>query len=135
MPQFIPVNEPLLDGNEKRYLAECIDTGWISSEGPFVQRLEESMAQRAYYQGVCDSYTRIRADGKVREAAQTWKSAAGHIKRFCIDRRRANQTALERVQSRTAKGYQRGYGFHQREVSRERNRAEQIECAATLVGP
>jgi len=29
---FIPVNEPLLDGNEKRYLAECIDTGWISSE-------------------------------------------------------------------------------------------------------
>ena len=43
---FIPVNEPLLDGNEKKYLAECIDTGWISSEGPFVQRLEEGMAQR-----------------------------------------------------------------------------------------
>jgi perosamine synthetase len=41
---FIPVNEPLLDGNEKRYLAECIDTGWISSEGPFVQRLEEALA-------------------------------------------------------------------------------------------
>src|SRR5256885_2045093 len=33
----IPVNEPLLDGNEERYLAECIRTGWISSEGPFVQ--------------------------------------------------------------------------------------------------
>lgn len=44
---MIPVNEPLLDGNEKRYLAECIDSGWISSEGPFVQRLEEGMAQRA----------------------------------------------------------------------------------------
>ena len=43
---FISVNEPLLDGNEKKYLAECIDTGWISSEGPFVQRLEEGMAQR-----------------------------------------------------------------------------------------
>lgn len=43
---FIPVNEPLLDGNEKRYLAECIDTSWISSEGPFVQRLEEGMARR-----------------------------------------------------------------------------------------
>jgi perosamine synthetase len=43
---FIPVNEPLLDGNEKKYLAECIDTGWISSEGPFVRRLEEGMAQR-----------------------------------------------------------------------------------------
>jgi perosamine synthetase len=42
---FIPVNEPLLNGNEKKYLAECIDTGWISSEGPFVQRLEEGMAR------------------------------------------------------------------------------------------
>ncbi|MCM2333251.1 MAG: DegT/DnrJ/EryC1/StrS aminotransferase family protein [Anaeromyxobacteraceae bacterium] len=43
---FIPVNEPRLDGNEKRYLAECIDSGWISSEGPFVTRLEEGMARR-----------------------------------------------------------------------------------------
>jgi len=34
---MIPVNEPLLDGNEERYLAECVKTGWISSEGPFVQ--------------------------------------------------------------------------------------------------
>lgn len=41
---MIPVNEPLLDGNEKKYLMECIDTGWISSQGPFVRRLEESFA-------------------------------------------------------------------------------------------
>lgn len=40
----VPVNEPLLDGNEKKYLIECIDTGWISSEGPFVKRLEEELA-------------------------------------------------------------------------------------------
>lgn len=39
----IPVNEPLLNGNEKKYLDECIDTGWISSEGPFITRLEEGM--------------------------------------------------------------------------------------------
>src|SRR5579863_7099783 len=37
---MIPVNRPVLDGNEKRYLAECIDSGWISSEGPFVKTLE-----------------------------------------------------------------------------------------------
>jgi perosamine synthetase len=43
---FIPVNEPLLDGNEKRYLNECIDTGWISSEGPFVREFEERFAAR-----------------------------------------------------------------------------------------
>lgn len=42
----IPVNEPLLDGNEKKYLSECIDTGWISSEGPFVRQLEEQLAVR-----------------------------------------------------------------------------------------
>jgi len=41
---MIPVNEPLLNGNEKTYLAECIDTGWISSEGPFVKKFESGMA-------------------------------------------------------------------------------------------
>lgn len=41
---FIPVNEPLLTGNEKKYLCECIDTGWISSEGPFVKQFEERMS-------------------------------------------------------------------------------------------
>lgn len=41
---FIPVNEPLLKGNEKKYLCECIDTGWISSEGPFVNDFEQKMS-------------------------------------------------------------------------------------------
>lgn len=41
---FIPVNEPLLNGNEKKYLCECIDTGWISSEGPFVKEFEEKIS-------------------------------------------------------------------------------------------
>ena len=43
---FIPVNEPLLDGNEKKYLLECIETGWISSEGPFVKEFEQKFASR-----------------------------------------------------------------------------------------
>ena len=42
--KFIPVNEPLLSGNEKKYLCECIDSGWISSEGPFVKEFEEKMS-------------------------------------------------------------------------------------------
>jgi len=41
---MIPVNTPLLNGNEKKYLLECIETGWISSEGPFVRRFEEDIA-------------------------------------------------------------------------------------------
>lgn len=43
---FIPVNEPLLNGNEEKYLVECIRTGWISSEGPFIKQFEEQFAAR-----------------------------------------------------------------------------------------
>lgn len=42
----IPVNEPLLDGNERAYLNNCLDTGWISSEGPYVQQFERQLAAR-----------------------------------------------------------------------------------------
>jgi len=44
--EFIPVNEPLLGGNEKKYLTQCIDTAWISSEGPFVRQFETQFAER-----------------------------------------------------------------------------------------
>lgn len=45
-PTFIPVNEPLLDGNELKYVTECIKTGWISSEGKFVGKFERELASR-----------------------------------------------------------------------------------------
>jgi perosamine synthetase len=44
--QSIPVNDVLLNGNEKAYLNQCIDSGWISSEGPFVRQFEEQFASR-----------------------------------------------------------------------------------------
>jgi len=40
----ILVNELSFDGNEKKYLLDCIDSGWISSEGPFVKRFEDSFS-------------------------------------------------------------------------------------------
>jgi perosamine synthetase len=43
---FIPVNEPLLNGNEKKYLLQCIENGWISSEGSFVGEFEQRFAAR-----------------------------------------------------------------------------------------
>jgi perosamine synthetase len=43
---YIPVNEPLVNGNEKKYLLECIETGWISSEGAFVHQFEEQFAAK-----------------------------------------------------------------------------------------
>ncbi len=42
---MIPVNEPLVNGNEKKYLNECIDTGWISSEGPFIKKFEDDFSK------------------------------------------------------------------------------------------
>ncbi len=42
---MIPVNEPLLNGREKELLAQCIDTGWISSDGPFVKEFEEKFSR------------------------------------------------------------------------------------------
>jgi perosamine synthetase len=44
MSDFIPVNEPVFGWREAHYLQECIAAGWISSNGPFVQRLESEMA-------------------------------------------------------------------------------------------
>jgi perosamine synthetase len=46
MERNIPVNEPLLNGNEKKYLLECISSGWISSEGPFIKEFEQRFASR-----------------------------------------------------------------------------------------
>lgn len=41
---MLPVNEPKLDGREKELLIECIDTGWVSADGPFVAMFEKNFA-------------------------------------------------------------------------------------------
>jgi perosamine synthetase len=41
---MIPVNEPLLTGNELKYVTECIQTGWISSAGKFINEFESGWA-------------------------------------------------------------------------------------------
>ena len=46
MNKFIPVNEPLIGEREKELLIECIDTGWISSEGPFVEQFEDLFSSK-----------------------------------------------------------------------------------------
>jgi len=54
---LIPVNIPDLLGNESKYLLECIETNWISSEGPFVRQFEEQFAKlvgRKYGIAVCN---------------------------------------------------------------------------------
>lgn len=43
-PAVIPVNEPLIGELEKKYVMECIETSWISSEGRFIREFEERWA-------------------------------------------------------------------------------------------
>ena len=44
--KFIPVNQPSIGSREKELVMECLDTNWISSEGPFVEKFEEKLSRR-----------------------------------------------------------------------------------------
>lgn len=74
---MIPVYEPLLDGNEKRYLCEAIDEGEVSGSGRFVQRFEKSFARWAgtqYAVAVCNGTC----------ALETALWSAGFFHKTCI---------------------------------------------------
>lgn len=43
--KYIPVCEPFLNGNEIKYVHDCITTGWISSSGKYVKAFEEKFAE------------------------------------------------------------------------------------------
>ena len=42
---MLRVNEPVFEGRESEFLSQCIKTGWISSEGPFVKEFEDKFAR------------------------------------------------------------------------------------------
>ncbi len=41
---MIPLSVPYLNGNEWKYVKDCLDTGWISSAGSYVTQFEEQIA-------------------------------------------------------------------------------------------
>ena len=41
---MIPQSVPVISGNEWKYIKECLDTGWVSSVGGFVNRFEKIVA-------------------------------------------------------------------------------------------
>ncbi len=41
----VPMSLPELNGNEKSYLAQCIDTSWVSSQGRFINEFESKFAE------------------------------------------------------------------------------------------
>ncbi|MEO8435206.1 MAG: DegT/DnrJ/EryC1/StrS family aminotransferase [Pyrinomonadaceae bacterium] len=42
--RFIPIAAPVLAGNEKAYVLDCIESSWISSAGKYVERFERAFA-------------------------------------------------------------------------------------------
>ena len=57
MKDFIPVCEPLLNGNELKYVDDAVRTGWISSSGDYVNKFESKFAeyvQSKYGIAVCN---------------------------------------------------------------------------------
>lgn len=41
----IYIANPVFNGNEKKYLEECIDTGWVSANGHFIEDFERKFAE------------------------------------------------------------------------------------------
>lgn len=41
----IPLSAPEIRGNEWKYVKDCLDSGWVSSVGEYVNRFEQMMAQ------------------------------------------------------------------------------------------
>jgi len=46
MKKYIPLSVPEIGGNEWRYVKECLDSGWVSSAGRFVEDFEHKIAER-----------------------------------------------------------------------------------------
>ena len=45
MSDIIPLSEPHISGNEWEYVKECLDTGWVSSAGKYVDLFEKKIAE------------------------------------------------------------------------------------------
>lgn len=43
--EFVPLHEPTFQGNEKKYVLDCIDTTFVSSVGKYVDRFEKQVAE------------------------------------------------------------------------------------------
>lgn len=66
----IPVYQPDLSGNERAYVLDCIDTGWISSIGKYTEKFEAMIAE----------YT-----GSPHAAAVSNGTVAIHLALHCLD--------------------------------------------------
>ena len=45
MGKFIPLSIPNFEGNEKKYVNDALDQGWVSTVGSYVTKMENKMAE------------------------------------------------------------------------------------------
>jgi perosamine synthetase len=59
MKKYIPLSIPNFEGNEKKYVNDALDQGWVSTGGAYITKLEQSMADFLHTENVaaCQSGT------------------------------------------------------------------------------
>ncbi|MBR1796589.1 MAG: LegC family aminotransferase [Clostridiales bacterium] len=59
MEKFIPLSIPNFEGNEKKYVNDALDQGWVSTGGAYITKLEQEMAKFLHVENVaaCQSGT------------------------------------------------------------------------------
>ena len=59
MDKFIPLSIPNFEGNEKKYVNDALDQGWVSTGGAYITKLEQEMATFLHTENVaaCQSGT------------------------------------------------------------------------------
>lgn len=59
MNEFIPLSIPNFEGNEKKYVNDALDQGWVSTGGAYITKLEQEMAKFLHIDNVaaCQSGT------------------------------------------------------------------------------
>ena len=45
MYSFIPLSNPNFEGNEKKYVNDALEQGWVSTGGAYINRLEQKLAE------------------------------------------------------------------------------------------
>ena len=75
MSKKIPLSEPNFLGNEKKYLNDCIDSGWVSSAGSYVDKFEESIAR---YTGAKNAISIVNGTSAIQLALKVAGVRQGH---------------------------------------------------------
>ena len=59
MGRFIPLSIPNLEGNEKKYVDDALEQGWVSTGGAYITKLEKQMEEFLHVDNVaaCQSGT------------------------------------------------------------------------------